>query len=165
MDIKKSINRIAWRFGSNGNKNPFPVNQNDIDAFNEIVRVVKDHQKQQFKQNELFAKLYIFLYMRIIAKHQATVMDTLPRKELYRVLERPIEHLIEMFRNEMNDSDMYASFDKVGIDLKHPAQVSAEEKASNLEKMKNFKHSEIWDYETTKECLEIEINNALNLNK
>lgn len=36
----------------------------------------------------------------------------------------------------------------------------SKEKDNVLKAIKN-----VWDYETVKECLEIEINNALNLNK
>lgn len=166
MDIKKAINRIAWRFGANENKQPFPVNQNDIDAFNIISKTLKEHQEQQWRQNELFAKLYVYVYGRFIEKMGMTVMDTEPRKALNKILQLPLSHWIEEFKNKQNDSDLYAKFEKAGIDIKHPAFISEETRSENLEKAKtiNF-NQEVWDYETTLQMLEIEINNAINLNK
>ena len=130
------------------------------------------YQEQQFQQNQLFAKLYIFVYMRFISKMGATVMNNEPRKAIHKILEKPIEQWIEEFKDEMNDSDMYTSLKELGIDTKHPLMMSDEEltlkRNTNISKekdnvLKAIKN--VWDYETVKECLEIEINNALNLNK
>lgn len=163
MDIRQALNRIGWRFGGNGNKNPFPVNEKDLQAYNTIVKVVKEHQEQQFKQNELFAKLYIFVYMRFISKMETTVMDNEPRKALFKILERPIDRWVEDFRNEMNDSERYSSLKSAGVELDHPILGKELNDTQKKELSKTLK--EVWDFETTRRCLEIEINNALNLNK
>lgn len=171
MDIIQAVNRIGWRFGGNGNKNPFPVNEKDLEAFNAIIKVVKEHQDQQFQQNQLFAKLYIFVYMRFISKMEATVMHTEPRKAMHKILERPIERWIEDFKNEMNDSEMYEALKQSNIEIKHPLTLTDEEKKQNSINVSQNKETllkaikNVWDYDTVKDCLEIEINNALNLNK
>ena len=171
MEVRKALNRIAWRFGGNGNKNPFPVNENDIEAFNAIAKSFKSYQEQQFQQNQLFAKLYIFVYMRFISKMGATVMDNEPRKAMHKILEKPIKYWIEQFKDEMNDSDLYTSLKELGIDAKHPAMISNEELTQRNTNISNEKDNvlkaikNVWDYETVKECLEIEINNVINLNK
>ena len=165
MDIKKAVQRIGWRFGGNDNKKPFPVNETDIEAYNAIVNFVKAQQEKQFEANQLFAKLYIFVYMRFISKMGATVMDTAPRKAIHKIFEKPIEQWIEEFKDEMNDSEMYSLLEKMGIEMKHPALITETERNSNTEKAKPIAKQlteKVWDYETVKECLTSEINNAIN---
>ena len=164
MDIKQALNRIYWRFGGNNNKQPFPVKQEDIDAFDEIAKTIKEHQEQQYKQNELFAKLYIFVYMRFIEKMGATVNDKEPRKAMFKILEKPIEHWVWEFKDAMNDSEMYKTLEDAGIELKHPALGQTKVNETNETHILNSL-KEVWSFEMVKECLEVEINNALNLNK
>lgn len=162
MDIKEAINKLTWRFTTTGT-NRFNANQNDIDAFNEILKTIKEHQEQQWKQNELFAKLYIFVYMRFISKMGATVMDTEPRKAMFKILEKPIEQWIEEFKDEMNDSEMYSILKDAGIELKHPMlgnEVDPKKEGEIIESLEK-----VWNYEMVKDCLTAEINNALNNNK
>lgn len=165
MDIRKAINRIGWRFGDNENPKPFPVKKEDIEAYNEIVRFIKIQQSQQFEANQLFGKLYIFVYMRFLSKHQATVLDDRPRKELHSILHKPISQWIEEFKQQLNDNEMYSLLECVGVDLKHPVLVSDEERTQNTSKAKKVAEkllNEVWDTETVTECLTVEINNAIN---
>lgn len=162
ITITKAVQRIAWRL----KEKHWKANENDVEAYNAIVNFVKEQQQKQFENHELFAKLYIFVYMRFIAKMGATVMNVEPRKAVHKILQKPIEHWIEDFKNEMNDSEMYAILEQVGIDMKHPSMISEEERTQNTEKAKQISKEiteDIWQYETVKDCLTAEVNNAINL--
>jgi hypothetical protein len=92
-------------------------------------------------------------------------MDTLPRKQLHSILEKPIEQWIEDFKEQLNDNERYTALESVGIDLKHPVLVSNDERAQNTIKAKKVVETllnDVWDTETVTECITVEINNALN---
>ena len=167
MDIIKAVKHLGWRFSETAKteKRIMRLSQNDVDALNKIAESVELMQKQQYEANQLFGKLYIFVYMRFLAKHKATVMDTRPRKELHSILKKPISQWIEEFKQQLNDNEMYSLLEGAGIDLKHPVLVSDKERSQNASKAEKVAENllnEVWDSETVTECLIAEINNALN---
>ena len=72
--VKEAINRIAWRF-KRGN---FTPNDKDINAINQIIDWYNDSQKTQFNANPLFAKLYIYVWMKIMDYDKTNVLDKQP---------------------------------------------------------------------------------------
>lgn len=148
--IKKAVERITWRM-SNGWKS----NDTDIEAINFIVDFVNITSKDNLKQNELFAKLYIWSYSQFLKKHNATVFDPIPQKELNKMLSKPIEIFIEAFRQDLNTTEQYQSFVKNGIPITNPQLMTDEER----EKIEII--TDVWDYDTIKENLERDINNCL----
>ena len=174
MEIRKAINRIGWRFGGNDNKHPFPVNETDIDAYNSISDYVEETQKGQFRNNELFGKLFILAYAKMIEHYKTDVFDDIPRKAMYKLLDRPIEKIIEDFTQRLNDSGKYAFIESVQGQIKHPATLSEARRSLSTQQMKNaLKNAEnvdlliedVWKVEDVKEFLTIEVNNALNILK
>ena len=171
MNIIKAIDRIGWRFGLN-NKKPFPVNQNDIDAFNVIAEYVDRTHKQQFQDNELFAKLYIMAYAKMVEHFKTDIFDKEPRKQMMKLLDRPMEMIIQDFTDRLNDSEMYFMVEEViGGVLKHPITLSEEQIGTNIEKIKEaFRNDDnvkvivddVWKYEDVKECLVAEVNHVIN---
>jgi len=166
-NIKKAINRITWRIGGNGWK----ANQNDADAINFIIDFVNVKHKEQINNHQLFAKLYIYVYGQFLSLYDATVFDDIPQKELHRILDKPLEQIIEDFTRQLNNSDKYSFYKELGLSKKHPLTMTDQEKKSDmkiLEAVKNDKEklesfiTEIWDYEAVKENLEFQINNAIN---
>ena len=167
MDIIHAVKHLGLRFSSASKKQnqALYLNQNDINALNKIAESVELMQKQQYEANQLFGKLYIFVYMRFLSKHQATVMDTRPRKELHSILQKPMSQWIEEFKQQLNDNEMYSLLESVGVDLKHPATISDSERMQNTSKAEKVAEkllNEVWDTETVTECLTVEINNAIN---
>lgn len=166
MNIEKSVRRIAWRL-SNGWK----ANQNDIDAVNEIIEFVNAKQKEQIKDNQLFAKMYIHIYGEYLKFYKATVFDEIPQKELHKILDTPLSEIIENFKKDLNDSERYEIMKSLGMEDKHPATRTDQEKQKEKEITEQIleKHShdeiffnDIWDYKTVEKNLIIQINAVLN---
>jgi len=150
MTIKKAVERITWRL-SNGWK----ANQNDLDAVNFIVDFVNVQNKKQIDDNQLIAKLYIYAYSSYLKHFRATVFDDIPRRELFKMLDRPIEVLIQRFTSDLNTTELYQFFQANDIKINHPILMPDKNKIEIKE--------DIWDYETVKENLERDINNLINL--
>lgn len=175
MEIVKAVKRLAWRFEKAVEKdNTFVINQNDIEALNGIAAYVEETQKRQFQNNELFAKLFILAYAKMIEHYKTDVFDDIPRKAMYKLLDRPIEKIIEDFTQRLNDSGKYAFIESVQGQIKHPATLSEAKRSLSTQQMKNaLKNAEnvdlliedVWKVEDVKEFLTIEVNNALNILK
>ena len=158
MDFKKAMQRIGWRL----QQPTFKPNNEDKQAYNAIVQVIESQQKQQFKNHELFAKLYIHIYGKFISHYKTTVLDVVPRKELHKILETPMSILIEKFTKEMNDSELYTLMEKSNIKIDHPAFKNEHEKKEDAQKI-DMKNLNIWKQEDVSECLENDVNHAINL--
>lgn len=173
MKIKTALNRIYWRFGGNDNKNRFPVNEKDVEAYNSIKNYIAEKEKAQFVEQELFAKLFIYLYQKVIEQDQGNIFDTHCRRKIYNLLKKPMPQIISDFQQSLNDSEMYNLMEEVGIDIdKHPAFKTEDQKNEETEKLKdkianpdNHKRlsGEVWDFESVEECLISEVNQALDL--
>jgi len=172
MNTRQAINRIGWRFGGNENKYPFPVNEQDIEAFNQISDEFEAKQKQQFSNNEAFAKLYILVYAKMIEHYKTSVFDHEPRKAVIKLLERPLPEIIEDVRRRLNDSERYSLIESIQGKIKHPVTVSDNERQKNTEKIKealksdenvNILINDVWDFETVSDCLISEVNHAINI--
>ena len=68
MDFKKAMQRIGWRLQQPN----FKPNNEDKQAYNSIIQIIENQQKEQFKNNELFAKLYIHVYGKFISHYKTT---------------------------------------------------------------------------------------------
>lgn len=171
MEIEEALNRLYWRFGGNGNKYPFPVNQNDVDAFNVIKNFVVDKQEKQLKNNELFAKMYIQRYQAELKENQTTIYDISLRKEMHKFLEKSLNQVIEEFTASLNESEQYKFIEEAGVELKHPIIMTETETEirnkklaeaiNNPEAKKRFL-GQVWDYKTVANCLNAEVNQAIN---
>jgi len=115
-DVIKAVQRLGWRFSKAcKGDGKFYVNGNDIKALNFIAEYVQDQQKRQYIENELFAKLYIKVYQRMIEHFKSDVFDPVPRRELHRILENSLEGIIHEFTQALNDSEVYFMLNKAKV--------------------------------------------------
>lgn len=173
MDINKAVQRLGWRFDQ-ASKRPdhsFAINQNDLDALKSIDAFVVKNQKEQLKNQELFAKLYINNLTELIEHYNTSIFDPIPRRRIHGILRQSLQELTEKLKDTLNDSEKYELMKEIGVDLKHPLLRSEEETDKDLDKLhgalndsENRKRllGEVWDYETVKDCVEKEVNSAIN---
>lgn len=82
MILKEAVKRLSFTI-SKGNK----PNQNDVDAFNEIIRNLKLSEQETVQENLLFAKLYTFTLSELLAYYTDIEMAN---KEINRILSEPM---------------------------------------------------------------------------
>lgn len=124
VTIKKAFDRIKWRL-----KNGWQANHNDLEAINVIGKFINDKHKDQFNNHQLFAKLYITYYGELLKYYRTDVFDDIPQKELHKVLDRPLERIIEDFVKKATDIEQSLQYEVNGV-LKHPLQLSSDQKES-----------------------------------
>lgn len=166
MTIKRAVEHFAFKF-----KNVWKPTKPDIDALTTIMEFVEDKHKRQLNDHHLFAKLYVMVYAQYLERYKATIFDDIPKKELHKLLDRPLSFFIELFTQRLNESELYSLFDELNIDMNHPALKTDEAKSKENVKIENALNDkenlkrftgQIWDTETVTENLELQINNVIN---
>lgn len=102
---------------------------NSRDAINKLSDYVEKNQEKQLKENLLFAKLYIAHLSYLVKLHRASFRSPIPQKELHKLLDMPIERIIEEFVSTINDIEQ-SKVMEINRDLKHPITWTKEERAS-----------------------------------
>ena len=174
MDINRAVQRLGWRFekASKRSDHRFNINQNDLDALKIIDAFVVKQQKEQLQNQELFAKLYINNLTELIEHYNTNIFDPIPRRRIHGILLQPLHKLTKKLKDTLNDSEKYELLNEIGVDIRHSLLRSEEETVKNLDTLQGaFDNSEnkkrllgeVWDFETVKDCLEQEVNSAINL--
>ena len=133
MTVNKAMERFAWRLG--GGK-AFQPNQNDIEAYNTIAEFIEEKEKKQIIDNQLFGKLYIYLFGEFVNYYKASVFNNIPQKELHKLLDKPIRQIVEEVKDRLNFIEMEACMkEKNNLDDYTP--IEYEEIAENLKAMIN----------------------------
>ena len=168
MNIVTAINRIKWRIECGGWK----ANENDYKAIDGVIDFFNHKQFQQFKNHELFAKLYIYSYISHLDYYKSTVFDDIPRKELNKLLEKPIEYFIDRFTDKLNDDERIQLFSELKITDNHPVTKSEQSKKEELKRLKeaiksksnsNRFYGKVWNTQNVEKAILSQINNFLYL--
>ena len=170
MEIVKAVQRLGWRFSEASKRgNTFTINETDVKALQSIGKYVEQTQRDQYESNELFAKLYIYLYTKVLANDKTTVFDTSAKRKIGNLLKKPITQLIEELTQSLNESEIYEVLQEVGAT--HPAirtEAETNEQNAKLKELMSDPINEsrllgdVWDYETVKKAMEREINFMIN---
>lgn len=125
MTINKAIEYFQFMV-SNGHWKKSPKT---VEAINCVMDFVEKKHKDQFNNHQLFAKLYITYYGELLKYYRTDVFDDIPQKELHKVLDRPLERIIEDFVKKATDIEQSLQYEVNGV-LKHPLQLSSDQKES-----------------------------------
>ena len=166
MTIKRAIEHFSFKF-----KNVWKPTQPDVEALNTIIEFVEAKHKKQIQDYQLFAKLYIMVYAQYLERYKTTIFDEIPKKELHKLLDRPLDFFLELFTQRLNESELYSLFDELYINMDHPILKSDELKNKETNKLQNALNDkenlrkftgQIWCKEEVTENLELQINNVIN---
>ena len=134
-----AMNRQAWRL-SNGQYTP---NEKDIEAF-EVMAQWKDNQEKSTpKEHHLFAKLFIFIYMQILKKNNASIFDRTVLKDITSLLIKPLEDYYQDFYDMINSDESYQIFEENGIKMKPPIIYTEEERKEDHIKHGNMSQPDL----------------------
>ena len=176
MEIDKAVQRLGWRFQQASKRTDLKItlNQNDVDALKTIDQYVVKKQKEQYRDHQLFAKLYINYLTELTEHYGTTLTDPVLRRRIHEILRQPIQQLVRKLVDSLNDNEKYNLLEELEVDLKHPLLRSKQEAVSNVNKLKeaildpekrNRLLGEEWVFPTVADCLEKEINRAIYLYK
>ena len=137
ITIEKALYRLGGKLSNrddNGKLKPFYTDKFDLECFNRIVDFVEDKQKKQLINNQLFGKLYIYLYGEFVNYYNSNIMSDIPQKELHRLLCKDLRSIVQEVtdRINLNELDIDVKYSqKNKTELKHNP-LTYEEVANNM---------------------------------
>jgi len=158
--IKQAINHFMFKL--NPKNNIWKATQKDADAINEIIEFVESKHRQQLNSNELFAKLYITLFGELLKYYNCSVFDPTPQKAINKILDTPIEVIIQKFIDKANITETGLQMEEAGIEIKDIRLKSIEQ----IEKETDYFSMDMLEpqmtYDEAVKNLEAMINFAIN---
>lgn len=101
-DIEKSANKLIWRFRKeNGIYKSFTPNDNDVECLNTLIQCINREKRSNLKDNELFAKLFIYHMVDSARKYNVTTFNGLLQKDICKTLDRPLKSFYDAFINDI----------------------------------------------------------------
>ena len=126
--IKKAIDHFIFKLDPRNNI--WKASEADVKAIKQIVEFTEKKHEQQFVNQQLFAKLYIKYYGELIRYYKSSVFDKEPQKEINRILDTPIEHLIQDFCKTVKEVEQFNKLDASGLDYVKQLNMTDEERAA-----------------------------------
>ena len=157
MNIKRAIDHFRWKF-----QNIWKPTENDVEAINEIMKFVNEKHSKQLENNELFCKLYIKYYGELLKYYRASVFDKEPQKELHKLLDTPLENIIQEFTDTVNEIETFLKMEVAGITEGHKHCKSDKQLKSEKESFKVEMLEPELTFEQARDNLNSMINLALN---
>jgi hypothetical protein len=135
MKLKESIQRLSFTV-SKQNK----PNNTDAEALNKVLEYVNGTIKKEVNENELFAKLYVYLLINETVFYKGNI--DLAQKRINEILRKSLYSLYESHRDNFNAVSFNNYLHENGLSEKHPLTYNDEEQQINkgLTKLKD------WDF-------------------
>ncbi len=142
-----------------GFKNKFKPNRNELISFNTLAKFYEQNKKDNLQNNELFAKMFIFVYSHFLKYYKASVFDDIPQKQLYSLLDKPISYFITRLTDELNDSEIHQYLKEKDIGFNR--MTKEELKNIDIDKLTE----KTFDEETVAEQMNAMINKFINYSR
>lgn len=117
MTIKKAIEHFEFKLSK-----VWKPTELDLDAYNTLVEFTEDKLKQQYNDNQLLGKLYITFLGELIKFYDTTYDDKTPQIALHKILDTPMELIIQKFIDKCNLQEQTKEHRKKN-GIKHPKLV------------------------------------------
>lgn len=133
-NITNCIEQLKFKFGLG---KPFSPSKDDLFALNGIIDYVNDRREKTLRNNQLYAKLFIYTYGLVLKHFKATPFDEAPEFHMRNLLLKDMDVIVSEFVSELNFDDFAKKLELIGVDFeKHPALKS---EAERHEFLRNFK--------------------------
>jgi len=146
MTIKKALDHFSYKL-----QKVWKTTETDQKAIDTIYDFVNKKNKQQFNDNQLFGKLYITFYGELLRFYKTDVFDKEPQKAINKILDSPIELIIEKFINKAQTEEQRLHY--------------IDQKTGNYKAQKDWKNVLLVEKMNTEEAetmLTAMVNNAIN---
>jgi hypothetical protein len=126
MKLKEAIQRLSFTV-SKQNK----PNATDAEALNKILDYLNNSIKKEINENEMFAKLYVYLLFNEVIFYKGDV--DMSQAKINDVLKQPLIDLYENFRMSFNAIALNNFLHENGLSEKHPLLYDPIEEQKNKE--------------------------------
>lgn len=130
MKLKEAIQRLSFTV-SKQNK----PNATDAEALNKILEYLNNSIKKEVNENEMFAKLYVYLLLNEVVFYSGDV--DMSQRKINDVLKIPLIDMYENFRMSFNSIALNNFLHENGLSEKHPLLYDPREEQKNKELTKH----------------------------
>lgn len=121
MTIKDSLQRLGWRFSEAQKKQKgFIPNKNDVDAINALIDFYEKTSKDNYNNNELMFKMYIWHRVELMKHYNSDILDMMPQRKLAETLCKPVDVFINRLTSYLNDQEYKVMTSDVPHSQTHP---------------------------------------------
>jgi len=106
MTPEKALSHFKYKLTTSWKPTAF-----DLEAYNALVEFVNEKQKKQLIDNQLFAKLFIWSYAQLLRHYKSNIYSKIPKSHLQDILKKSTDQHALEFKEQLNDSEVYAVFD------------------------------------------------------
>jgi hypothetical protein len=157
MTITKAIQRFTWRF-----KNGWKANENDLEALNTIIDFINNKHNAQLANNEVAFKLYITAFSWFIDHYKTDVFDSIPQKELHKLLNTPLEPFIKRFTDKINSRALEGVLKEKGINPLQVVRNAQNGLKNDVSEVSVDVFDDVYDLESVSQILQTQFNLFLN---
>jgi len=131
MTTERAISHFEYKL-----TNSWKPTKHDLEAYNALLKYIETKKKETIIKNQLFGKLYIYLFGEFITYYNASVFDEIPQKELHKILDTDLRVLVTNLRDKLNLKEVedYIIQEK---SLKGFKEIEYQEISDNLKSMIN----------------------------
>ena len=131
MTTERAISHFEYKL-----TNSWKPTKHDLEAYNALLKYIETKKKETIINNQLFGKLYIYLFGEFITYYNASVFDEIPQKELHKILDTDLRVLVTNLKDKLNlkDKEDYIITES---SLKGFKEIEYQEIADNLKSMIN----------------------------
>lgn len=124
MNTNQAFKRLSFTI-SKQNK----PNQNDLEALKTIAEYVDLSKKECLVEDYLFAKIYAYSFLKEVSYYKDSFKYgyTITQKQLHKILDSPLENILERTFKRLNDNEYEIYAKSIGLSIKHPALMTEEE--------------------------------------
>ena len=100
MTTERAISHFEYKL-----TNSWKPTKHDLEAYNALLKYIETKKKETIINNQLFGKLYIYLFGEFITYYNASVFDEIPQKELHKILDTDLRVLVTNLKDKLNLKD------------------------------------------------------------
>ena len=134
MKIDKALSHLAKKIGGNQYSTDY-----DKECIEILIEYVQDSREQKMRNQDLYYKLYLYLYNQFVNQYD----EVKSQVRLHKILEMPIQFHIDQLTSSINYRQLH---DDLGMKLEHDkdGRMLKKDYKATKERLEAFYKSRLW---------------------
>lgn len=134
MKIDKALAHLAKKIGGNQYSTDY-----DKECIQTLIEYVQDSREQKMRNQDLYYKLYLYLFNEFVNKYDEVKSQT----RLHKILEMPIQFHIDQLTSSMNHRQLYEDLG-MKIEYDKDGRILDTTYEATKERLEAFFKSRLW---------------------
>jgi len=134
MKIDKALSHLAKKIGGNQYSTDY-----DKECIQTLIEYVQDSREEKMRNQDLYYKLYLYLFNEFVNKYDEVKSQT----RLHKILEMPIQFHIDQLTSSMNHRQLYEDLG-MKIEYDKDGRILYTTYKATQERLEAFYKSRLW---------------------